>query len=54
MSGIKHEPTSDLREFAGLLFGMYTALVDQGFTVEQALLIIGKVIAANMQQGGDS
>ena len=44
---IKHEPAADLREMAAALYGMFVALVDQGFTEQQALVIIGQVIAAN-------
>lgn len=49
---MKHEPTADLREMAGMLYGMYVALVDQGFTEQQALIITVQILAAGM--GGQS
>jgi len=44
------EPSADAREFAGACFQIYTALTLEGFSEQQALVIIGQMIAAN--QGG--
>jgi hypothetical protein len=41
------EPTADARTFAATCFQFYTALTMEGFTEQQALIIIGQMIAAN-------
>lgn len=41
------EASADMRQFARLLRDMYVGLVAEGFTVGEALTIIGKTIAAN-------
>lgn len=41
------EPSADLRAFASIMRQMFVALVDQGFTEQQALTIIGQAIVAN-------
>ncbi len=41
------EPSADLRELANTLRQTYVALTQEGFTEEQALFIIGQIIAAN-------
>lgn len=44
------EPSSaDEREMASSLFGMFNALVLEGFTEAQALVIIGQCITAALQ-----
>jgi hypothetical protein len=43
----KREPSADLRAAASGLFELYVALTDQGFTEQQALVVLGQVIAAN-------
>lgn len=48
---MRHEPSAELRQLAGTLYGMYVALVDQGFTEQQALIIIGQILAANASGG---
>lgn len=42
---MKVEPSADDRRAAKAMFGMYTALTDEGFTNEQALVIIGQLLA---------
>lgn len=46
------EPSADLREAASVLRQTYVALVEEGFTVDEALKIIGQILAG--QQGGAS
>jgi len=41
------EPSADLRQMASALRQMFIALTSEGFTEQQALAIIGQVIAAN-------
>lgn len=52
MSNHPTEPSADLREFASFIRQMHVALVGQGFTEQQALVIVGQTIAAQM--GGRS
>lgn len=46
------EPAADLRQLASALRQMYVALTMEGFTEQQALVIIGQCISANA--GGKS
>lgn len=40
-SGIpRREPSSDIKQMASVLHQLYTALQDEGFTVEQSLRIV--------------
>ena len=39
------EPAANQREFARVMRGMYVALQQEGFTVQEALVIIGHVLA---------
>jgi hypothetical protein len=41
------EPSADLRQMAATLHGMYVALMQEGFTEREALVIIGQILAAN-------
>jgi hypothetical protein len=41
------EPSADLRQLASMLFQTYTALTNEGFTEQQALVVIGQILAAN-------
>lgn len=41
------EPAGDLRQMANILRQMYIALMAEGFTTQEALVIIGQCIAAN-------
>jgi hypothetical protein len=43
------EPSADLRALAQGLRQMYLALVEEGFTQTEALVVIGQIIAANTQ-----
>jgi alkylhydroperoxidase/carboxymuconolactone decarboxylase family protein YurZ len=49
MEGIKKEPTAALRQMATVMHQMHVALVDEGFTKEEALEIVMHVLA--MQTG---
>lgn len=42
------EPSAEMRQFAAVMFQMYSALTQEGFERLDALAIIGKVIAANI------
>jgi hypothetical protein len=41
------EPSADLRELANMLRQTYVALTLEGFTAQEALVIIGQILAAN-------
>jgi hypothetical protein len=43
------EPNADIRVFAKTMQQMFVALVQEGFTERQALIIIGQILAANAQ-----
>lgn len=45
------EPSADAREFAAATFQIYMALTLEGFTEQQALAIIGQMLAANNGKG---
>lgn len=42
----KREPSADMRQAAATAHGLFVALVDEGFNEQQALVILGQVIAA--------
>lgn len=46
------EPSADLRQFASTMRQMFLALTADGFTEQQALVIIGQFLAANAPQQG--
>lgn len=41
------EPTADLRTMAAMLRQTFVALTQEGFSEQQALAIIGQILAAN-------
>jgi hypothetical protein len=43
------EPSADLRQFASLLWQMYTALKAEGFSERQAFGILGQAITTAIQ-----
>lgn len=47
MSNGPIEPAADLREMASILRQTFIALKQEGFTEQQALIIIGQLLAAN-------
>jgi hypothetical protein len=47
---VKREPSADLRQVASGLYELFVALTDQGFNEQQALVILGQVIAANTKR----
>jgi hypothetical protein len=47
------EPSADLRQFAYTTRQMHAALIAEGFTDQQALAIIGQVLAAGLGNQGD-
>lgn len=52
MSNGPVEPTAELRIMANMLRQTFLALTQEGFSEQQALVIIGQMIAANL--GGQS
>lgn len=42
------EPSADIRIMASALWQMYVALTAEGFSERQALIVIGQIIAGNM------
>lgn len=49
MSGFPMEPDADKRVLANSLRQMFVALVAEGFTEQQALVIVGQIMAINTQ-----
>lgn len=45
------EPSADLRAAANQLRQTYIALVSEGFTVQEALAIIGQILTATIGRG---
>lgn len=41
------EPSAELRQAANAMRQMFIALTNEGFTAQQALTIIGQMLAAN-------
>jgi len=46
------EPSADIRMFASLMWQTYIALTLEGFSEQQALIVIGQMLVANMRGGG--
>lgn len=46
MTTIKKEPSADLRSLASTIRQMYVALLDEGFTEQQALIIVGQMLSS--------
>jgi len=49
MNDPKMEPNADMRAMANAARQMFVALVDEGFTEEQALILLGQTITANIR-----
>lgn len=47
------EPNAALRGMASGLWQTFIALTQEGFSEQQALIIIGQIIAATMMRGDD-
>lgn len=45
------EPAAEWRQYAAILHGIYLALVQEGFTEQQALTLIGQALIANALGG---
>jgi hypothetical protein len=45
------EPSADLRNLASMLYQTFIALTNEGFTEQQALVIIGQLLYANSGGG---
>jgi hypothetical protein len=52
--GIPCEPSAEHRQAAAQLRQMFVALVNEGFTEHQALVIIGQMLATNRPQGDET
>lgn len=46
------DPLTGLAQAAAAIHEMFTAYVDAGFTEQQALYLVGRIVAAQVQQGG--
>jgi hypothetical protein len=46
-----HEPSADARLAAANLFELYTALVQQGFRDDQAVMLLGMAVAGRPASG---
>lgn len=51
MDPFKTEPTADMRQAANVMWQMFTALVQEGFSAPQALSILGTMLAAQIGGG---
>lgn len=47
MSNGPTEPSADLRKLASVVYQAYVALVAEGFTEAQALVIVGQMLRAS-------
>lgn len=47
MSNGPVEPAAELRQLASILRQTYLALVQEGFTEQQALIVVGQILSAN-------
>ena len=47
----KMEPAADLRQSANMMRQVYIALVDEGFSEQQALVILGQMLSAAILKG---
>jgi hypothetical protein len=45
------EPSADMRQFASAMHQMFIALTWEGFSEQQALIVIGQVLAASAGGG---
>jgi hypothetical protein len=48
------EPSADLRQAASAVRQMFVALTNEGFTEQQALVIVGQVLSASILRGDES
>lgn len=48
------EPAADLRSMANMLRQTFVALQSEGFSEQEALTIIGQILAASIYKGGAS
>ena len=53
MPDIPFEPSGDARNMAGILRNWYVALVDAGFSENQAMSFIQQMLATATQKGMD-
>ena len=47
------EPSADMRAAAHAVREIFVALMQEGFNENQALTIVGQILASNAQGGGD-
>ena len=51
MSQPKMEPHAEMRSVANWMRQMYVALIDEGFTEQQALVLLGQTVTASIGKG---
>jgi hypothetical protein len=49
----KREPSADIRQAAAAMHEVFTALVDEGFSEKQALVIVGQMAAQRPPEPGN-
>ena len=49
----KKEPTASQRAVASDAYGMFNALLMEGFTAEQALVVLGQMLSAMIMKSND-
>lgn len=53
MLTVKTEPNAEMRAMATMMWQMYTAFFDEGFTESQSLTILSHMLVASMGGGKD-
>ena len=51
MNEIPMEPAADMRVLANTIRQVYVALMQEGFNNQQALVIVGQILAGQMKGG---
>jgi hypothetical protein len=50
---MKTEPNAEMRALATMMWQMYTAMIDEGFTEVQALQILSNLLVGSMRNSND-
>lgn len=51
---MKTEPNADMRAMAALMWQMYTAMIDEGFTEDQAMTIISDMLCESLRNNNSN